>query len=122
MFKIRICFYLNRNEYVHCDNFVFCQGGCGYLEVQGEVMNEYLSPSEVKTPGMDPFECNSPLPPIPSPGDNENDSLLLRDQNARRGKFRFDKAIGNKGRKDSEIEKMQNDHRPEIIKDPDVMW
>ena len=119
---MRICFYLNRNEYVHCDNFVFSQGGRGYLEVQGEVMNEYLSPSEVKTPGMDPFECNSPLPPIPSPGDNENDSLLLRDQNARRGKFRFDKAIGNKGRKDSEIEKMQNDHRPEIIKDPDVMW
>jgi hypothetical protein len=70
---------------------------------------------------MDPFECNSPLPSIPPPGDNENDSLMLRYQNARRGKFRFDKAIGNKGRKDSEIEKMQNSHRPEI-KDPDVQW
>ncbi|CAB4006801.1 vascular endothelial growth factor receptor 2-like [Paramuricea clavata] len=95
------------------------EGGCGYLEVQGEVTNEYLSPSEVNTAEMDPFECNSPLPSIPSPGDNENDSLMLRYQNARRGKFRFDKAIGNKGRKDSEIEQMQNSHRPEI-KDPDV--
>ncbi|XP_028403689.1 fibroblast growth factor receptor 2-like [Dendronephthya gigantea] len=97
------------------------EGGRGYLEVQGEVMNEYLSPSDVKTPEMDPFQCNSPLPPIPSPGDNENDSLLLKDQNERKGKFQFDKAIRNKGRKDSEIEKMQNDYRPEVIKMADVI-
>ncbi len=100
--------------------FFFCQGGHGYLEVQGEVMNEYLSPSEVKTPEMDPFECNLPLPPIPSSGDNENDSLQHKDQNERKEKFRFDKAIRNKGRKDSEIKKMQKDHKLEIIQHADV--
>ena len=86
-------------------------------------MNEYLSPSEVKSPQMEPFECTSPLPPIPSPGENERDSLLLRDQNERGRKFQFDKAMRNKAaRQDSEIEKIQNDSKPEIIKYPDVQW
>lgn len=83
-------------------------------------MNDYLSPSEVKTPEMDPFQCNSPLPPVPSPADNESFALLPRDQNARRDKFRLDKGFGNKERKDSEIEKMHNDREPEMPKHSDV--
>ncbi|XP_046852957.1 fibroblast growth factor receptor 2-like [Xenia sp. Carnegie-2017] len=96
------------------------EGGQGYLEVQGELMNDYLSPSEVKTPEMDPFQCNSPLPPVPSPADNESFALLPRDPNARRDKFRFDKGFRKKGRKDSEIEKMHNDRKPEMPKHSDV--
>ena len=100
----------------------FCfiyQEGCGYLEVQGdEITNDYLRPSEVKSPQMDPFECFSPLPP--TPGDNESDTLLQRDQNARYNKkFNFDKSAKNGGRKDSELEKVRKDGKPGNSKDSD---
>ena len=66
---------------------------------------------------MDPFECNSPLPPVPSPGDNESDTLLEKNQNVRPNKnFKFCK---NKGRKDSELEKVEKDGKQENSKDFD---
>ena len=81
-------------------------------------MNEYLLPSDVKTPQMDPFELNSPLPPIPSPGNEETDTLLDKDQNAPAKWFKFDKAIKNKAiRQDSELEKVKKDREPETSKD-----
>lgn len=83
-------------------------------------MNDYLRPSEVKSPQLDPFECNSPLPPIPSPGDNDTDSLLLKDQSGRGQRFNFNKSPKKKAaRQDSELEKVRKDGQPEIEKDPD---
>ena len=100
-----------------CSFFIYQEGG-GYLEVQGdEATNDYLRPSEVKLPQMDPFECNSPLPPVPSPGDKESDTLLEKYQNVPHNKnFNFCK---NKGRKDSELERLEKDGKQENSKDSD---
>ncbi len=76
--------------YIHRKQvFFFVRVDLGYLEVQGEMMSQYLSPPEVKTPEMDLFECNSPISPISSTGDNKNDSLWHK--NKRKEKFRFAK-------------------------------
>ena len=64
--------------------------------MQGEECDDYLLPTDVKSPQMDPFELNSPLPPIPSPGMNETDSLLTREQNDRSKWFNFDKSMKDK--------------------------